>query len=143
VVVVKGEKQRREVEERLGPQPGCGFWGHTGSESKELETILKGFSAEALPAAEYGKFQVFTKPFGPPVSVETSGGGNEARTSFIWRPNLKLLESDDAQDSSAADETPDIEIGRTMRWPELSFKLYKSLELPDSLPPQVKELLRQ
>jgi len=143
LVVVKSEKERRELEERLGPQPGCGFCGNQVSESKKLPAISKESSAEALPAAEYGKFQVFTKPFGPPVSVETSGEGSEARTSFIWRPNLKLLESDDAQDSSAADETLDIEIGRTMRWPELSIKLYKSLELPDSLPPQVKELLRQ
>jgi Domain of Unknown Function with PDB structure (DUF3857) len=136
LIVTKNQKDRLELESRLGPEPVCGLLcGSLGPPIKPM--------ADTLPQAEYGKIQLFVKPSASKVSIERSGQGSGAQVSYTWQSDVALQKSDRGDESAALQDLPDIEVGRTWRSPELSFKLYKVLALPDELPKTINELSRQ
>jgi hypothetical protein len=143
LIVAKDEKDRQELESRLGPEPGCGLCGGLPPGSKRPAVIRIKPAGEALPPAEYGKIQLLVKQSVSKVSVERSGQGSDAQVSYTWQSNTALQKSDRGDESAALQDLPDIEVGRTWRWPGLSFRLYKALSLPDDLPKTVIELTRQ
>ena len=143
LIVAKNEKDRLELESRLGPEPGCGLCGGLPPGSKPPAVMRIKPAGETLPPAEYGKIQLLVKQSVPRVSVERSGQGSDAQVSYTWQSNAALQKSDRGDESAALQDLPDIEIGRTWRWPGLSLKLYKALSLPDDLPKTVIELSRQ
>jgi hypothetical protein len=143
LIVAKNEKDILDLESRLGPAPGCGLCGGLWPKSKRPLIIQTKPTGETLPRAEYGKIQLFAKKSVSNVSIERSGQGSDARVSYTWQSNAALQKSDRGQESTAPHDIPDIEVGRTLRWPGLSFKLYMALSLPDELPKTVIELSRQ
>jgi len=143
LIVARNEKDRLELESRLGPAPGCGLCGGLRPASKLPLVIRTKPTGEALPPPEYGKIQLFVKPSVSRVSIERSGQGSDAQVSYTWQSNAALQKSNRGDESAALQDLPDIEVGRTWRWPGLSFKLYKALSLPDELPKTVIELSRQ
>jgi Domain of Unknown Function with PDB structure (DUF3857) len=138
LIVTKNQKDRLELESRLGPEAVCSPCGSLPPKVIQIKPM-----ADTLPQPEYGKIQLFVKPSASKVSIERSGQGSGAQVSLTWQSSGALQESDRADESGALQDLPDIEVGRTLRWPELSFKLYKVLSPPDELPKTINELSRQ
>jgi hypothetical protein len=140
-IIVKNERDKLELESRLGPEPGCGLCG--GNSTPPLRLTPPKPAKESLPQAEYGKVQLIAKESVSRASIEKSGDGAGAKVTYTWQNKSAPRESRQTEDSPALKDLPDIEIGRTSRWPELSFKLYRMLSLPQQLPESVIALSKQ
>jgi hypothetical protein len=172
LIVVKDKTVRQRLESRLYPEPGCGMCvspdysqpidlsgvdlsllvpAHPNRVERpakpvkpaEIPPPLQPQPDEQLPPVEFGKFQLLVKPFASNASIEKSGEGSDALTTYTWTHSATALAEDPEKDSSALEDLPDVEIGKTSAWPRLSYQLFVALSLPPQLPEAVSKLSQQ
>lgn len=156
IIVIKNENVKKQLEWRLYPDSGCGFCSQPDLNAGIDPSLLKLLPhkqkkttppvaspapatippEEPLPPFEPGKIQLLLKPVASKVSIEKSGEPENAQVSYTWQISA-AKESATDKDKPALEDVPDIEIGRNSRWPDLSYQLFRSLELPAQLPDEV------
>ena len=171
LIVVENKNMRQQLEWRLYEPPGCGLCvppdysrpvdikdidlsllapflhpkrlRRGAKPPKPADTPPPQPPDKPLPPAEYGKVQLLVKPSASGASIEKSGEGSNAETTFTWKHTAASLEEVQSKDSADLEDIPDVEIGKTSYWSSLSAKLYMALYLPEQLPKQVIELSQQ
>jgi hypothetical protein len=165
LIVVENKNARQQLEWRLYRPPGCGLCGepdhaqpididpsllapllhpqHAKRGAKPAEIPPPQPPDKPLPPAEYGKVQLLVKPCASGASIEKSGEGSTAETSYQWKHTAASLAEFRSKDSADLQDIPDIEIGKTSYWSTLSYQLFVALSLPEQLPEAVIERSQQ